>query len=136
MHARDAAQPIHPLPQTQKGGQKTRRRTCIGNKQFQRFFRRAAIGNHSAQSLDRNGPVAKLMRIRLLAHFEAKCVQAVKHCLRILTPQRAFENDFPLRQCRQYQRAIRNALGTGHGHGRLHRLAERNNFDGFRETHF
>ena len=62
-------------------------------------------------------------------HHEAEFLQTLDHDLRVLAPQRAGERDLAVRQRREDQRAVGDALRAGHGDFRAHRVVERDNFD-------
>ena len=63
-------------------------------------------------------------------------LQTFDHDLRVLAPQRAGERDFAVRQRRENQRAVRDALRAGHGDFHAHGFVERNDFDEFGKRHY
>ena len=133
MHAGNAAEAIGPLPQADEGGEETGGGAGIGHEKFQRLFRSAAVRDFSAEAFDGDGAVAGFGGVGFLTNLKTKLLQALEHGLGVFAPERALQGDGAIRERGQNQRTVRDALGTGHGDFRLHRLFQRNNLYYFRE---
>ena len=91
--------------------------------------------NFPAKSFDGDGAIAKFGRIIFDMDLKSQFLQTFDHDLRVLAPQRAGERDFAVRQRGENQRAVRDALGAGHGDFRAHRFVERDDFDEIGKSH-
>ena len=96
------------------------------------FSIRPCIRNFSSKPFDADCAIAKLLRVALVFDFETELLKRFNHDLGVFAPKRALKVDLTVRQRRENERAVRDALRAGHGDFRAHRFVERHNFDEFR----
>ena len=135
MHSRHAGQAIHAIAQTNHRREKSRRRACVSDEQFQRLFRRPCVRDFSTQPANRDRPIAKFRHIRFDFYLEAQNLQCLDHHLRVLAPERPGERDLAIRQRREDEGAVRDALRAGHGDFGAHRFGERDDFNEIGQRH-
>ena len=87
VHPLDAEQPANARSKTSQRRQKPRCGAGVADKQLQRLFQRAAVGNLAAESLNRDGAVADFIRLALHFHSETESLQAIDHHLRVFAPE-------------------------------------------------
>src|SRR5438105_4097371 len=84
MHARHAAQPIHPLAQANQCRQKARCSARISYEKLQRVFVGPGLRNFAPQASDPYPAIAELLRVRLDFSIKAQLLQRLDHHLGVL----------------------------------------------------